>query len=131
MKDYNTGPRRILLDFLERHRDERLSAEQIAGRITAEGGEISLSAIYRNLERLEQDGSLRRTADGDGRKAVYQYIGGECAEHLHMQCIGCGHVIHLDRDTTEALCSAAQSCGEFAIDERKTVLYGHCRKCRA
>lgn len=131
MRDYKTGPRRRLLSFLEQNLDEPLSAEQIAERITAEGGEISLSAIYRNLERLEQDGLVRRSASGDGRKAVYQYTGGECADHLHMQCVGCGHVIHLDHETTEALCSAARSCGDFSIDERKTVLYGRCKDCKA
>ncbi len=131
MRKYNTGQRSRLLTFLEQHRDEPLSAEQIAERITSEGGEISLSAIYRNLERLEQDGSVRRSAAEDGRKAVYQYTGGECGEHLHLRCTDCGSMIHLDHPTTEALRDAAQSCGGFSIDERKTVIYGRCSKCRA
>ena len=131
MREYKTGPRRLLLALLEQNRDQSLSAEQIAERIAADGGEISLSAIYRNLERLEQEGSVRRAASEGGRKAVYQYIGGECSEHLHLQCTECGQIIHLDHETTEALCTAAQACGDFSIDEKKTVLYGRCRACRA
>ena len=130
MRNYKTGQRRRLLDFLEKHRDRQFSAEQIAELIAAEGGEISLSAIYRNLERLEQEGAVRRAAAGEGRKAVYQYTGGECSEHLHLQCTGCGSTIHLDHESTEALRDAAQSCAGFSIDERKTVLYGRCSKCR-
>ncbi len=131
MRNYKTGQRCRLLDFLEKHRDSSFSAEQIAEMIASEGGEISLSAVYRNLERLEQEGSVRRAAAGDGRKAVYQYTGGECGEHLHMQCVDCGSVIHLDHRTTEALRTAASSCEGFAIDERRTVLYGRCRDCKA
>lgn len=129
MRGYNTGQRRRLLAFFESHRDERLSAEQIAEMISSEGGEISLSAIYRNIERLEQEGLLRRDASSDGRKAVFQYMGGSCADHLHLQCTGCGDVIHLDDDATDAMRRAVSSCGEFSIDERKTVLYGRCKKC--
>lgn len=131
MKDYKTGPRRRLLELLEKHRDRQLSAEQIVSAVSDEGGEISLSAVYRNLERLEQEGMVRRSASEGGRKAVYQYIGGDCAEHLHLQCTGCGSVIHLDHETTEALCNAARVCDGFSIDEKKTVLYGRCKKCRA
>lgn len=131
MKNYKTGQRSSLLAFLEQHRDEQLAAEQIAEMMAADGNVISLSAVYRNLERMEQEGYVRRSAAGEGRGSVYQYIGGECSEHLHMQCTGCGQVIHLDHKTTEALCSAAQSCSDFSIDEKRTVLYGRCRDCKA
>jgi len=129
MKDYSTGQRRRLLTFLEQHSNELLSAEQIATLIAAEGGEISLSAIYRNLDRLVQDGHVRRSAAEDGRKALYQLIGGECAEHLHLQCVDCGHIIHMDEKATRAMRRAAMSCGDFSIDEKRTVLYGRCGSC--
>lgn len=129
MKGYNTDQRRRLLAFFERHRDEQLSAEQISGMMGSEGEEISLSAIYRNIDRLEQDGLLRRDVSGDGRKAVFQYMGGSCADHLHLQCTGCGHVIHLNDEATAAMRRAVSSCGDFSIDERRTVLYGRCKNC--
>jgi len=129
MKGYNTGQRRLLAEFLERHMDQPLSAEQIAEMISAEGGEISLSAVYRNIERMEKDGLVRRSSSGEGRRAVYQYIGGACAKHLHMQCTNCGDIIHLDDNATNAMRMAVRSCGDFSIDERRTVLYGCCGNC--
>lgn len=130
MKDYRTGQRRQLLAFLEQHSDHPLPAEQIESMIRSGGGEISLSAIYRNLDRLVQDGLVRRLPAEDGRKALYQLIGEECAGHLHMQCTGCGSVIHMDEKATRAMNRAAQACGDFSIDRRRTVLYGRCKNCR-
>jgi len=129
MRDYNTGQRRNLLAVLEKHCDEQLSAEQIAALIENEGGEISLSAVYRNIERLEQDGLVRRSSVGGSKKAVYQYIGGQCAQHLHLQCVACGQITHLDDKAVSAMRSAVSSCGDFAIDEKMTVLYGRCGAC--
>jgi len=130
MKDYRTGQRKQLLAFLEEHREQPMSAEQIGSMILSEGGEISLSAVYRNLDRLVQDGLVRRLPAEDGRKALYQLIGEECAGHLHMQCTGCGNIIHMDDKATRAMHRAAQACGEFSIDRKRTVLYGKCKNCR-
>lgn len=129
MRDYNTGQRRCLLAVLEKHCDEQLSAEQIAALICSDGGEISLSSIYRNIERLEQEGLLRRSSVGGHKKAVYQYIGGQCATHLHMQCVSCGQITHLDDEAANAMRRAVSSCGDFDIDEKMTVLYGRCGEC--
>ena len=129
MRDYDTGQRRCLIGVLEKHCDRQLSAEQIAGLIEAEGGEISLSAVYRNIERLEQEGLVRRSLVGGSKKAVYQYIGGQCAMHLHLQCVSCGQISHLDDEAANAMREAVSACGDFAIDEKMTVLYGRCKEC--
>ncbi len=129
MRDYNTGQRRCLISVLEKHCDCQFTAEQIAELIAEEGGEISLSAVYRNIERLEQDGLVRRSAAGGSKKAVYQYIGGQCARHLHLQCVSCGQITHLDDEAASAMRRAVSSCGDFDIDEKMTVLYGRCGEC--
>ena len=129
MRDYNTGQRRSLLSVLEKHRDEQFTAEQLVALIASDGGEISLSAVYRNIERLERDGMVRRSTADSGKKSQYQYIGTHCAGHLHLQCVSCGQITHLDDKTTGDMRRAVSSSSDFAIDERKTVLYGRCREC--
>ena len=128
MRDYNTGQRRSLLAVLEKHCDRQLTAEQITELICNDGGEISLSAVYRNIERLEQEGLVRRSSSG-GKKSVFQYIGGQCASHLHLQCVSCGLITHLDDEAASVMRRAVSSCGDFDIDERMTVLYGRCGEC--
>ncbi len=130
MKDYRTGQRRQLLAVLEKHRDKALSAEQLCRMIQSEGGEVSLSAIYRNLDRLVQESLVRRLTGEGSRSALYQLMGESCTQHLHLQCIGCGSVIHMDEKTTRAMQRAAGSCGDFTLDSGRTVLYGRCRNCR-
>ena len=58
MPKYMTKQRKALLSFLSAHADEKLSARQIAQTLSGEG--ISISAVYRNLSALEQEGKIRR-----------------------------------------------------------------------
>lgn len=131
VKGYETGPRKRLLEFLKAHCDEQFSAAAIAERISdAEGAGISLSSVYRNIDKLVQEGSVRRFEGEDGKKSLYQYIGGECSEHLHLKCTECGRIIHVDERTTEALLHTALDSSDFSIDEKKTLLFGVCGECK-
>ena len=58
MAAYITKQRRILLTFLEDHPDESLSAADIAKALADRS--ISVSAVYRNLAALEEEGRIRR-----------------------------------------------------------------------
>ena len=55
MARYLTRQRKQLLEYLSEHTDEQMTARQIADALTAES--ISISAVYRNLSALEEDGN--------------------------------------------------------------------------
>ena len=127
MQAYMTQPRKRLLNYLHSHADETLTA----GQISQDLPEISVSAVYRNLSALEQDGAVRRVAKAGSREVFFQYREAEgCKDHLHLSCKKCGRTFHMDEAETAALVEAVAKLDGFAIDRSDTVLYGICNGCQ-
>ena len=127
MSQYQTKQRKSLLDYLAQHPDEQLSARKIALELEPMG--ISLSAVYRNIAALEEDGRIRRCA-GEGREVLYQYTDAEaCKDRLHMECIRCGRTFHLAVESADLLIEQIAKSEAFTLNKRFTVLYGACKAC--
>ncbi|MBO4452924.1 MAG: transcriptional repressor [Clostridia bacterium] len=125
---YMTNQRKALLDLLEHHRDETLSADQIVEKI---GESASRSAVYRNLSELEKQGLIKKIASSGSSKALYLYTGSDhCRDHIHLECSKCGRTYHLEAPTTDALIDNVMQDASFQIDRASTVLYGVCETCR-
>ena len=130
MSKYMTKQREVLLGFLSEHPDESFSARQIAERLKDD--KISVSAVYRNLSALEEDGKLRRVMQGTGREVFYQYADCDaCKECLHLSCKKCGKTYHMSTQGADMLMNNVASQEKFFIDKVETVLYGICEKCKA
>ncbi len=118
MNAYRTQPRKRLLEFLSAHADESLSAGQIASALP----EISVSAVYRNLAALEQDGSVRQVTRTDSRERLYQFAAaGQCRRHLHLSCKRCGKTFHMNEAETEELVRSIAALDRFAVDRSEPV----------
>lgn len=129
MREYLTRQRKLLVDFFKAHCDEQLTVREIA-ECPELKDKISLSALYRNIDKMLLDGIIQKYAKGSGREFVYQYIDAEkCAWHLHLKCTACGRIIHLDDSSTEAVRSMLKTKNCFSINEHKTILYGLCELC--
>ena len=127
MQAYMTQPRKRLLTYLKDHRDETFSARQISDKLS----EVSVSAVYRNLSALEQDGAVRRVSKTGSREVFYQYLAAEeCRSHLHLSCKKCGKTFHMDAEETEDLVERIAALDKFALDRSETVLYGVCEACQ-
>lgn len=126
MQAYMTQPRKRLISYLHKHADETLTA----GQISQELPEISVSAVYRNLNALEQDGTVRKVAKTGSREVFYQYIQAEeCRDHLHLSCKHCGKTFHMDEAETKVLLESIAKVDGFTVDRSDTVLYGICEAC--
>lgn len=129
MAKYLTRQRKRLLAYLSEHTDEQMTAQQIADALTADN--ISVSAVYRNLSALEEDGLVKRSVRENTREVYYQYIAAkECRECLHLSCRACGKSIHLDEEDTAQLIQNTLKNTGFQIEKTETVLYGICEDCR-
>lgn len=129
MAKYLTRQRKRLLTYLSEHTDEQMTARQIADALTADN--ISISAVYRNLSALEEEGLLKRSVREGMREVFYQYIAAaKCKDSLHLSCRVCGKSIHLDEaDTTQLIQNTLRNTG-FQIEKTETILYGICEGCR-
>ena len=94
MAKYVTKQREKLLACLTKQADKQITARQIAEILTAD--KISISAVYRNLAALEEEGILKRIVREGTREVYYQFIDTEeCRNSLHLSCKICGKIIHM------------------------------------
>ena len=125
---YSTKQRKQLLDVLEAHLDETLSAPEICSLVAPEA--ISPSAIYRNLAALEKEGLVKRVSLPFTQKTGFRYVGSrECKNHLHLECTMCGRTFHLPTPATSQLIENVRQNSGFKIDSANTVLTGVCPDC--
>ena len=129
MPKYMTKQRKTLLDFLERHADEELSAKKIEAELADSG--VSISAVYRNLSELEKEGKVRRISKSGSREVFYLYTDAHaCRESLHLFCKKCGKTYHMNSQCADMLINNLAQNDEFTIDKSDTVLYGVCKACK-
>ena len=123
MASYATEQRKLMMLFLECRADECFSASEIAEALS--DASISLSAVYRNLAYLEKEGFITRRVKEGRRESLYQFVAApSCQNCLHLSCVKCGSVRHMQAASLENLVASA-----FTLDCKKTVLYGVCREC--
>ena len=123
---YNTEKRNELLGFFKDNREKAFSIEEICNRLTVDGK--GKSTLYRQTAKLVDEGFVSRIPLGS-RKFAYQYMDKhECAGHLHLKCLDCGRLLHLDSATSHALSDDILFSQGFAIDGG-CILYGKCRIC--
>jgi len=122
---YQTRQRKLLLDCFINDSARQFTVEEL---VEAAGeGAPAVSTAYRLVKKLCDEGLVRRLTRDGTRQAVYQLAGHNCcAEHLHIRCVDCGILIHLDSRAQQAL---SESTG-FVLDDERSMLYGHCARCR-
>ena len=132
-KNYNTKQRDYLVAFFKGNANQCFTAEEVyANAKAAECGKaIGQTTVYRNLERLAQEGILLKHNMPAGISAYFQYLE-PCKKedgHFHLLCSDCGSVIHLDCGFINELAKHMREEHKFSFDKQKTVFYGHCAKC--
>ena len=124
-RGYSTRQRGAVLAFLQNHPGECFSAQQIHASL---GGLVGQTTVYRALELLEKQGEVLRFTTGEDT-AVYRLVEGACHKHMHLKCLSCGEIIHMDCGFIGELSAHLSTEHAFALDPMHTVIYGRCAKC--
>ena len=121
---YQTHQKTALLKFLENNPKRQYTIDELIGQMGADAP--AKSTAYRIVKKLCDEGLVRRFVREGTAGAVYQLAGKSCCtEHLHIKCLDCGLLIHLDNRTQEEL---TKSTG-FVLDDERSMLYGRCAQC--
>ena len=131
-KQYRTVGRMALISYLQAHAGEApQSADEIYRGIVATGGAPGRSSVYRMLGDLARNGTARKSRT-TGAGYVYQLVGeaSDCHGHLHLQCISCGKVSHLQCGCSTEIVSHLLKTHGFLVDRGQSVLLGTCVACR-
>ena len=130
---YYTKQLDSLLRCLEQQKSQSLTVDGVCAALAAAGEPIGRSTVYRRLEELCRAGKISRFAPEEGKSVTYRFIGNDCGDdsHFHLICTECGEIAHTHCHEMESVFAHMAAEHGFAIDARKTVLYGLCGKCRA
>lgn len=126
MKTYNTSQKQQIVEFMKSNSDRQYTIEEVAGCINS----VGKSTVYRLINRMVDEGIVRRTVKGKSRQFLYQYSAAAgCASHLHMKCRECGQVLHMDDGQSKRLMEMLHESRNFELDMRDTLLMGTCENC--
>lgn len=130
-KKYNTKQRDLVLSCLRENQDRHVTVEMIVDYLNGKGDPVGQTTVYRNLDKLVQDGIVLKFTAPEGLRACYQYLEqpGDHLNHYHLVCIECGQMIHLNCNHIDRLAAHIREEHCFNLDIFKTVLYGRCESC--
>ena len=132
MAEYATEQKKMLLDFLTKNAHQAFSVDELLEGMKEmyTDGVPGTSTIYRLMTKLLQEGTVKRFVKGHSRRFVYQIVDGKhCRSHLHLKCMECGKLLHLDERVSHALLNQIRANNDFSVNEEETVLFGECSAC--
>ena len=92
---------------------------------------VNTTTVYRYLDKLCAEHVVIKYPDLNSDKAVFQFAGEEkkCTDHLHLKCIRCGKVVHLDCDFMDELKEHLFQEHGFRLQCSGDMLHGICKDC--
>lgn len=125
---YSTKQQQAILLGLERHGETPVSASELAEELRQDGCQVSLATVYRQLEKLAENGQIHRVAAGNA--GLYRLCPTQEAQGcLLLRCSACGRTEHVECPQLAALYQQMEAGYHFRVDPRHTVLTGLCALC--
>lgn len=120
---------RIIEVITEMPQGVHLSAQELHDRVVQEGETVSLSTIYRALERLQTMGEVRSIMSSRGQlweSAAHD----EEHEHDHLICTNCGVTIEFSDPMVSGFGKTVAERKGFRYQESRFDIFGYCAKCK-
>lgn len=108
----------------ERH----LSAEEVAGEVTARGRKVGTATVYRALDTLLESGLLVERDFGEGFRRFEPAR--DIPHHEHLVCTQCGRVEEFRDERLERMTTLIAESRGFARQRHRLVIHGVCRECQ-
>lgn len=129
---YKTKQRELILSYLTENKNHHVMADEIAEHLKSQGNAVGKSTVYRYLDKLVNDGIVKKYISEEGKSACYQYSeNNNCNHHYHFKCTQCGTLLHVQCSHLNEMEMHIYQNHGFKIDLCKTVIYGICEKCSA
>ena len=129
---YHTRQQEEILKYLRSTEGTHHTALQIKEHFAQNQCAIGTATIYRQLEKLVSEGTVRKYALETGDSACYEFVENPqtCEKHFHCKCERCGNLIHLDCEELRQIRAHLLTAHGFQWNAGKTVFYGLCEQCR-
>ncbi|MBR1757536.1 MAG: transcriptional repressor [Lachnospiraceae bacterium] len=131
---YKTKQREVLIDYLENIPEAHFTASDVCEYCKSKGTPIGQSTVYRQLERMVDEGVVNKYIIDEKSPACFEYVadgthisGENC---FHCKCEKCGKLIHLHCDELVGIAAHLEEHHGFTLNPMRTVFYGICEECR-
>ncbi|MBR7133576.1 MAG: transcriptional repressor [Clostridia bacterium] len=130
-QSYNTKSRQYILNYLKANINTTVSVGDILEYLRLNGISVNFTTVYRYLNKLTLEKKVIKFTGENGQKSLYQLVREQssCEEHIHIQCVSCGKLIHLNCGFMDELRSHLKHSHDFDLKCHGSVLYGLCREC--
>ena len=113
--------------FVMEKQNYPLSVEEIYGKVKAKNSSISLSTVYRIIDKLLNLEIIRKAATLEDNTSLYELT--KDSHHHYMICTKCKKMIPIDICPIEELEHKISDSTGFNITGHKFELYGECKNC--
>ncbi|MCR5788897.1 MAG: transcriptional repressor [Lachnospiraceae bacterium] len=131
--NYKTKQREILLAYLRSVAGSHITASDVCAYFKEQGANIGQSTVYRQLEKLVDEGILNKYIIDMNSPACFEYVDEDSHQDgdicFHCKCEKCGCLIHLHCDDLSDVKDHLYDEHHFKLDPKRTVFYGLCEKC--
>ena len=129
-----TRQRMVILEELRKVKTHP-TADELYAMVRTRMPRISLGTVYRNLEKMVEQGMVAKYNVDGTSSACFEYLGAEEHCHktscFHCKCEKCGKLIHLHCEDVVKLEQHLMDRHGFRMDPCRTVFYGICEECRS
>ena len=130
---YKTKQRDIILKYFEKKPGVHITAADVYEYLNSKGESIGQATIYRQLEKLVDEGLLNKYIMDASSPACFEYVGMSAHKSgktcFHCKCEKCGKLIHLQCDELSEIEHHLQAEHGFRLNPLRTVFYGICDEC--
>ena len=121
-----TGQRTVILEVIQSGKGH-LDADEIYQRARKKLPRLSLSTVYRALQKFKESGLIvERHLDED----QHHYEATRRGDHHHLICSACGKVIEFKLPIAEIVLQQVPQAGGFDITGGEINITGLCPDCR-
>ena len=128
---YTTKQKKLILEIFENNQNKHFTIDEIASVLSQNGTPVGTTTIYRQTQRLLDEGLIRKYSLGTNDKACFQYVSYiSCSEHFHLKCTSCQKLFHASCSYLDNISRHIFEHHAFSVDNTRTVFYGTCKACQ-
>jgi Fe2+ or Zn2+ uptake regulation protein len=111
--------------LLQRERRHGWSIDEVTAALEHQGQRADYSSVFRALERLADDGALRRVDHGDAKTRYEENAG----HHDHFRCTSCGDVQPLPTCLIDEALGRLEAMTGGTVTDHQLLVSGRCAAC--
>lgn len=128
---YQTKQKDLLLELIVSYQSKPFSAADLLEKVQDLEISPSRATIYRLLDDLEKQGTIRKYFLENQPVSLFQYIEHlNCHQHFHAVCDSCGVLYHIECEEVHHIIDHLNKQHHFSVNIESSVFHGLCANCR-